>query len=84
MKEFKITLRAARVNRGLTLKDVAEKTGKCAETISKYEIDSTDIPRDLSLKLIEIYEVPQDLLFFGSESSLNGLSYSRKRKKQTA
>lgn len=63
-----ITLRAARVNRGLTLKDVASLTGKSDMTILKYEKDSTDIPRDLMQKLLEIYDVRYDNIFFGKES----------------
>lgn len=78
---FKITLRAARVNCGLTLKDVANITGKCADTISKYESDSTSIPRDLSVQLIELYGVPQENIFFGRESSLNGFLAKRDKQK---
>lgn len=83
MHELIITLRAARINRGLTLKDVAERTGKHPETISKYEADSTEIPRDLSLKLLEIYGVPDRNIFFGKESSFHGFSAFRKKRKSS-
>lgn len=76
MQEFFITLRAARIIRGLTLKQVAALTGKCSDTISKYEHDSTDIPRDLSVQLISLYGVPDRLIHFGKESSLYG-SYEK-------
>lgn len=81
MQELIITLRAARINRGLTLKAVAGMTGKHAETISKYEIDSTEIPRDLSLKLLDIYKIPDRNIFFGKESSFHGFESGRKKVK---
>ncbi|MBH0331442.1 hypothetical protein ABH14_16835 [Brevibacillus brevis] len=73
-----MTLRAARVNRGLTLKDVSSVVGKCVDTISKYEVDSTDIPRDLMLKLLDLYRVPDCHIFFGKESSFHGFHQKMK------
>jgi transcriptional regulator with XRE-family HTH domain len=67
-----ITLRAARVNRGLTLNDVAEETGKSVDTISKYEKDSTDIPRSLLIALLNLYGMRADNIFFGRESDFTG------------
>lgn len=75
---FQLTLRAARVNRGLGLKDVAEKTGRHPETIAKYEADSTNIPRDLMVQLTELYKIPAEYIFFGRESVFTGLD-RRKR-----
>jgi len=72
MNKFFITLRTARVLRGLTVKQVAEKTGKCVDTISKYEKDSSNIPRDLSIELIRLYNVPENIIYFGKESDLFG------------
>lgn len=80
MSRLQITLKAARVNCGFTLKDVAEKTGKSVDTISKYEADSTNIPRDLMVDLINLYRVPDEIIFFGKESSFHGLI----RRHQTA
>ncbi|MEC0092473.1 helix-turn-helix domain-containing protein [Paenibacillus macquariensis] len=74
---FKITLRAARINRGLTLKDVSEKTSRCTDTISKYEADATYVPHDLMVMLLELYDVPYIHIFFGNESEFLGL---RKKK----
>lgn len=72
MQILQITLRAARVNCGLTLKDVAHETGRSVDTISKYEIDSTNIPRDLMVELIDLYQIPDEHIFFGKESSFHG------------
>lgn len=63
-----ITLRAARINTGLTLKQVADITGKCPETLGKYERDSSRIPRDVMEELIRIYRIPKHHIFFGKES----------------
>lgn len=73
MTKFQITLKAARVNRGLQLKEVAALTGKSVDTILKYEKDSTDIPRDLMLALLSLYVMPADHIFFGKESDLIGI-----------
>lgn len=73
MRGLQVTLRAARVNCGFTLKDVAKKTRRSPDTISKYEIDSTNIPRDLMVELIDLYSIPDECIFFGKESSFHGL-----------
>lgn len=79
MDQLTITLRAARVNCGLTLEDVAAITKKSKDTIQKYEKDSTNIPRDLMVTLIGLYSVNVDNLFFGLESDFIG---SNKTKEQ--
>ncbi|GIO33096.1 hypothetical protein J2TS6_42370 [Paenibacillus albilobatus] len=79
---FQLTLRAARVNRGFSLKEVASHVGKCPETIGKYENDSTAIPRGLFLELVRLYGVPEEMIFCGKESVFTGLSKpSRKKSK---
>lgn len=77
MNNLRITLKAARINCGFTLKDVAVKTGKSVDTISKYEADSSDIPRNLMVRLIDLYNIPDHYIFFGNESSFHG--FIRKR-----
>ncbi|MDI6789926.1 MAG: helix-turn-helix transcriptional regulator [Thermodesulfobacteriota bacterium] len=72
MQKLVITLRAARVNNGLTLKDVAKATGKAADTINKYERDSSSIPRDLLCRLLQLYGVDGDVIFYGRESDFIG------------
>lgn len=69
---FQLTLRAARINRGLDLKDVSVLVNRHVETLSKYEKDSTKIPRDLMEDLIKIYGVPKENIFFGKESVFTG------------
>lgn len=69
---FQLTWRAARVNRGYTLKEVAELSGVCIDTVQKYEKDSSEIPHNLKNTWLHLYEVPEDMLFFGPESDLIG------------
>ncbi|WP_110930913.1 helix-turn-helix domain-containing protein [Paenibacillus bouchesdurhonensis] len=75
---FQITLRAARVNKGYTLEYVAEIVGKTSKTIAKYEKDSTNIPRRLFVTLARLYGVPEEMIFCGKESDING--FARKTK----
>lgn len=72
MNEFKLTWRAARVNRGLTQGEAAELSGRNIDTVTKYEKDSTDIPYDLMKTWIKLYNVPEDLIFCGRESDFTG------------
>lgn len=64
---MKITLRAARVNLGLTRKEAAEKFDIHFMTLTKYEEDSTNVPKSFCLKLESVYGIPEDQLFFGKE-----------------
>lgn len=84
MEPFKITLRAARVNSGLTAKEVAEHTGRCVDTISKYELDSTHIPQDLMITLLNLYNIPFSFIFFGKESEKLGRKRIRKKRRATS
>jgi transcriptional regulator with XRE-family HTH domain len=70
---LQITLRAARVNCGFTLREVAQQTKRSVDTIIKYEKNSTDIPHDLMSTLLELYSVSIDYIFFGSESDFIGI-----------
>lgn len=81
---YKVTLRAARINCGFTTKEVGAITGKSEATIQKYEKDSTNIPRDLSVVLLQLYKVPEEHIFFGRESVFIGSAEKRKRKKRVS
>lgn len=65
---MKITLRAARVNAGFNLIDAAHRFDINKDTLSKYERDSTNIPRSFFVKIEEVYKIPVDNIFFGVES----------------
>jgi transcriptional regulator with XRE-family HTH domain len=68
VERLQITLRAARVNAGLTLVEAAKLFGINKDTLSKYEKDSSNVPRKFFIKIEEIYGVPVDNFFFGVES----------------
>lgn len=63
----KITLKAARVNAGLTQKEAAKLIGIHFQTLSKYEEDSSNIPFSLVEKASEIYELPISCFFLGKK-----------------
>nr|WP_306299863.1 MULTISPECIES: helix-turn-helix transcriptional regulator [unclassified Streptococcus] len=65
-----MTLRALRVNYGLTAKEVASTVGIHYQTLLKYENDSTKIPMDLLSKLAVFYNVATDNIFLGRKYEL--------------
>lgn len=50
-------LRQYRINKGLSLEDVAEKVGVTKKTIANYELAATKISPELTKKLLTIYGV---------------------------
>jgi Predicted transcriptional regulators len=66
----KITLKAARVNVGLTQIQAAKLAGIHFQKLQKYEVDSDSIPRSLAKKLSNIYGYPIDNIFFGTNIAL--------------
>lgn len=68
MKKIKVTLKAARVNAGYKLVDAAKEFGINKDTLSKYEKDSTNVPRTFFVNIEKIYGIPVENIFFGKES----------------
>ena len=64
---LKITLKAARMNIGKTLKEAAAEFGIHYETLSNYESDSTNVPRTFFIKLESVYGIPTENLYFGRQ-----------------
>jgi len=77
---LQITLRAARVNAGLTLIEAAKLFGINKDTLSKYEKDSSNVPRKFFIKIEEVYGIPVDNIFFGKESEF----FRKEKPKRTA
>lgn len=69
-----ITLKAARITAGYTLREVAKKVNRNFQTISKYEKNCTKIPIDLLQELTELYKVPMDFIFLGESTKKNVLN----------
>lgn len=65
---MKLSVRAARVNIGLTQADAAKGLGINTDTLSRYEKNSSKIGRDIIKKMEELYFVDADHIFFGNES----------------
>lgn len=68
MDDFKITIRAARTNLGMTRKEAAPILDIHHLTLQNYERDSTDIPISFSVKLEKVFGIPTDRIYFGKET----------------
>jgi transcriptional regulator with XRE-family HTH domain len=62
-----LTLRAARVNTGMTRKEAAKYFGCHYETLSNYESNSSGVPHKFFSKIPLVYGVPSDCIYFGKE-----------------
>ena len=64
MKDWKITLAAARVNAGLTQTEAAEKIGVSQITISNWETGKKSPKMSIVPTIAALYKIPvHDLLF---------------------
>lgn len=59
---MKITLKAARVNAGLTLQEAAKKLGIAYQTLSRYENNSGSVRQDMLKKMCELYNMPSEFI----------------------
>lgn len=60
----KITLKAARVNAGLTQREAAKRLGIAYQTLSRYEDESGSVRQDMLKKMSELYDMPIEFIFF--------------------
>lgn len=60
----KITLKAARVNAGLTQREAAKKLGIAYQTLSQYESDAGTVRQGMLKKMSELYGIPVEFIFF--------------------
>lgn len=67
MEYPKITLKAARVNAGLSQKEAAEMLNISKETLSNYEKGAYSPSWDMVHKIGEVYKFPVDFIFFGKD-----------------
>ena len=65
---MKITLKAARVNAGLTQKKVAKKLNVSARTIAYWESGTVEPSVSKFFELCQIYDVKADAIFLPSSS----------------
>ncbi|WP_286154362.1 helix-turn-helix domain-containing protein [Thomasclavelia cocleata] len=60
----KITLKAARVNAGLTIKEAAKLIGICETTLIRWEKNPSIIQQKYREIITEVYNFPSDLIIF--------------------
>ena len=61
---YKVTLKAARVNADLTLGAAAEKFGVSISTVKNWEAKKTFPNQPMIDKICEVYAVPYDMIKF--------------------
>lgn len=69
-----LTLKQVRKMNDLTIKQMAGKLSVCADTYRKIERNPDLATIGMVKKISEITGISYDVIFFGKESSLNGLS----------
>lgn len=67
---IQLSLKAARVNAGLSVNEAAEAIGVHPQTLGKYEKDSSDISVSLLNELSRLYQIPADYIFLGGQYEL--------------
>lgn len=60
-------LKACRINADLSLKEASDRLNVHPQTLSKYERDSTNISISLLKEIADLYHVPEDFIFLGTE-----------------
>nr|DAT22515.1 MAG TPA: Helix-turn-helix XRE-family like protein [Caudoviricetes sp.] len=65
MKDIQISLKAARINAGLTLVDAAKKIGIGKDTLLKWERRPELVNPLFQSRISEAYDFPIDYIFFG-------------------
>ena len=76
VEPLQITLKAARVNAGLTQEEVAVKLRKNKQTIVNWETGKTTIDFANLVALCRLYKVSEDNIFLPRESTLSWLGES--------
>ena len=61
----KISLRAARVNANLTIREAAKKLGIGKDTLMKWEKAPDRVQPRYQKVIAEVYQIPIDDIFFG-------------------
>lgn len=66
MEPLRITLKAARVNAGLSQREAAARLGVCRETLGNYEAGITVPDWNVVRRMERVYGLPADNIFFDS------------------
>jgi DNA-binding XRE family transcriptional regulator len=65
---FQISLRSARINSGYTAQEVAESLNISPKTLWKYERAAGEMPLRAAVKILSLYRISVDDVYFGGES----------------
>lgn len=65
-KVFELTMKAARINAGISKKRAAAVAGISKKKLTKYERNNGKIKLDAAANLADLYSVPLGNIFFGS------------------
>lgn len=65
---FLITLEAARVNAGYTVREAAKLIGVHYQTLYSHEKDSSNVSFSFIEKVESVYKIPKVYIFFGNKS----------------
>lgn len=76
MNDFKISMKAARVNRNLTAKQVAEMMGRSEKTILNWENAITPINADDFYKICDLYKIDSDFVVVPTISKDDNFFYN--------
>lgn len=63
----RVSLKAARVNANLTQKEAAKRLGICLSTLQNYESGTTVPDWNMVKRIVDVYGLPVDCIFFRSE-----------------
>lgn len=77
MESFKISLKAARVNAGLTAKSVSEKIDKTEKTILNWENAKTPISAENFYDLCNLYKIDPDFVEVPSQEDNSDFFYGQ-------
>lgn len=66
---MKISIKAARVNAGMTQKAAAEKLGMCRETLIFFEKRPDRVTMPLADAMANLYDIPAEYLFFEKKNT---------------
>lgn len=78
-----IQLKRARISRGLTIKDLSEKSGVSRQMISNYELGKTVPKAETTLRLINALKFPREFFSEKSELELHGPAFFRSQSAST-
>lgn len=74
MQTFRISLKAARENAGLSVTDAARKIGISRKTLCAWEENSDGVSVYYYKMIADTYHLPIDVIFFGKEIELNSIA----------